>query len=74
VLTPLNRAGLLHVQVDGIGNPEDLVQGLAQRDILIRSIPAPVACVRIAPSFYNTEQELEDLASAIDQVRRERVG
>ena len=71
VLTPPNMAGLLHFQVEGIADPEVLVQGLLERGILIRSISSPLACVRIAPSFYNTEEELEGLAGAIDEIRRE---
>jgi len=72
VLTPPNMAGLLHFQVEGIGDPEVLVQGLLKRDILIRSISYPLPCVRIAPSFYNTEEELEELACAVDEIRCEQ--
>jgi len=43
-----------------------------KRDILIRSISYPLPCVRIAPSFYNTEEELEELACAVDEIRCEQ--
>jgi len=68
VITPANMAGLLHFQVEGIGDPEVLVQGLMERSILVRSISSPLPCVRIAPSFYNTEEELGRLASAIEEL------
>jgi len=73
VLTPPNMAGLLHFQVEGIGDPEVLVQGLLKRDILTRYISSPLPCARIAPSFYNTEEELEGLACAVDEIRCEQM-
>jgi L-cysteine/cystine lyase len=72
VLTPPNMAGLLHFQVEGIADLEVLVNGLSQRGILIRSVSHPLPCARVAPSFYNTEAELERLVSAIDEIRREQ--
>jgi len=72
VLTPPNMAGLLHFLVEGISDPEILVQGLLEREILIRSVSYPLPCARIAPSFYNTEEELEKLARTIDEIRSKR--
>jgi len=74
MLTPPNMAGLLHFQVEGVADPEELVRALYECGILVRSIGAPRTCVRIAPSFYNTEEELQELASAIDRFRREGMG
>ena len=62
---------LLHLLVDDIGDPEGLVRGLSEPRILIRPIPDPLPCARIAPSLCSTENESWRVACAVDEVRRE---
>ena len=62
------RGGLTHFALDGI-KPADLTAKLVERDILIRHTPYPAAN-RVSTSFYNTEDEIDRLVAAIDDIRR----
>jgi L-cysteine/cystine lyase len=64
VLTPRDQmAGLLHFTVDG-APVDDIVKRLADGGILIRAIPEP-AVLRASLGFYNTEEEIERLATSL---------
>ncbi|PSG96150.1 hypothetical protein BRD56_12280 [Thermoplasmatales archaeon SW_10_69_26] len=63
--TPLDaeeRAGIVMVDVE---DPESVVQRLAKRDIIVDHRPGRV---RVSPYFYNTIDEIEQIAQALDQV------
>ncbi len=59
-------AGLIHFTVDGIP-PADLTAKLYTQNILIRHTPEP-ALNRVATGFYNTEQDIAQLVSGIQQL------
>lgn len=61
-------AGLVHFTLAGIA-PADLTAKLYERGIVIRHTPHPSAN-RVATGFYNTEEELNRLADAIDEIQR----
>jgi L-cysteine/cystine lyase len=70
VITPRDRmAGLVSFNLDGM-EPNDLVTKLDDRGFILRTIPEP-ACVRLSTGFYNTEEEIENLGAAIEEIRRE---
>ena len=60
--------GLTHFALPGI-TPADLTAKLVERDILIRYTPNPSAN-RVATGFYNTEEEIDRLAEAVDEIRK----
>ena len=60
-------AGLVHFTVDGIA-PADLTARLFEQNILIRHTPDPVLN-RIATGFYNNEDDIQQLVSAIQALR-----
>ena len=62
------RGGLTHFSLEGF-TPPDLTAKLAERDILIRYTPYPSAN-RVSTSFYNTEEEVDRLAEAIEAIQR----
>ncbi len=70
VVTPLGKeAGLLGFHVEG-WRPHDLCVLLQERGFMVRpepehQLPAPA---RISTGFYNTEEELEQLAQAIEDI------
>ncbi len=70
VVTPLGReAGLVGFHVDG-WHPSDLCMRLNERKFMLRpepehQLPAPA---RISTGFYNTEEELDQLAEAIRDI------
>ena len=70
VVTPLGKeAGLVGFHVDG-WRPSDLCARLQERRFMVRpepehQLPAPA---RISTGFYNTEEELERLAEAIEDI------
>jgi L-cysteine/cystine lyase len=66
VLTPAPAAGLVSFTVDGVP-PADVVKTLAADQIIIRSVAKP-ACCRVATGFYNTEDELDRLATALSHL------
>lgn len=63
LLTPPWRAGLLSFVLDGV-EPASAVAPLKERGIWLRHIPDP-PCLRIAVGFYNTEEEIDRLASEL---------
>jgi L-cysteine/cystine lyase len=70
ILTPKkNMAGLVSFNLAGI-EPNDLVTNLFDRGFILRTIPSP-SCVRLATGFYNTEDEIANLGSAIEEIKRE---
>lgn len=70
VVTPQGKeAGMIEFLVDG-WNPPDLCTRLNERNFMIRpepeqQFPAPA---RISTGFYNTEEELDQLAGLIDEI------
>lgn len=73
VITPKDRmAGLVSFTVEGV-EPPALVERLAQDRVIIRNIGYPV-CSRLSASFYNTENDIDRAAEAIDNARRELAG
>jgi L-cysteine/cystine lyase len=68
VITPQDRmAGLVSFNLAGM-EPNDLVTALDERGFTLRTIPDP-ACVRLSTGFYNTEEEIETLGAAIEEVK-----
>lgn len=71
MLTPPDQmAGLVHFRVDGIA-PADVTAKLSAADILIRDTHDPDAN-RVSTGFYNTEEEIDRLRRAIEQMLAER--
>lgn len=69
MVSPRERmAGLTHFVLAGI-TPADLSAKLAEQNILIRYTPNPSAN-RVATGFYNTEDEIDRLAEAVDTIRK----
>jgi len=70
VITPQGKeAGMIEFLVEG-WNPPDLCTALNKRNFMIRpepehQLPAPA---RISTGFYNTEEELEQLAETIREI------
>lgn len=68
ILSPRDRlAGLVHFTLDGIA-PPDVSARLRERSIIIRDTPDPAAN-RVSVGFYNTEAEIDQLASALSELR-----
>jgi L-cysteine/cystine lyase len=71
LFTPTEQmAGLIHFAVDGIA-PKDMNTKLAAQGILVRYTPSPLA-VRVSLGFYNTEEEVERLVTAVRAIAREK--
>ena len=71
MLTPPDQmAGLVHFRVDGIA-PADVTTRLSAVGILIRDTHDPDAN-RVSTGFYNTEEEIDRLRRAIEQIGAER--
>jgi L-cysteine/cystine lyase len=71
VITPRQQmAGLVSFNLDG-QTPDDLVTALDERGFTLRTIHGP-DCVRMATGFYNTEEEIRNLATALDEIRKSR--
>ncbi|HUG13781.1 MAG TPA: aminotransferase class V-fold PLP-dependent enzyme [Thermomicrobiales bacterium] len=69
IITPKDRlAGLVSFNLAGM-EPNDLVTALDERGFILRTIPDP-ACVRLSTGFYNTEEEIETLGAAIEDVKK----
>jgi len=62
VLTPAEPAGLVSFQVEA--NADAVLKALTGQKILIRTVPHPRS-LRLSTGFYNTEEELEQLAAAL---------
>jgi L-cysteine/cystine lyase len=65
VITGSVHAGLVSFSV-GDADPQELVQRLADRAILVRAIPRPAA-VRLSAGCFVTEDELTDAVAAIGE-------
>lgn len=61
-----NYAGLVHFSLEGIA-PADLTAKLRERGIIIRDTPHP-AVNRVSVGFYNTEEEIDRLASVLAEI------
>ena len=74
IVTPQGKeAGMIEFLVEG-WSPPDLCTRLNERNFMIRpepehQFPAPA---RISTGFYNTEEELDQLAEAIDEIISKR--
>ncbi len=68
IYSPIDHlAGLVHFSLEGIA-AADLTTKLRERNIIIRDTPHP-AVNRVSLGFYNTEQEIDQLASALAELR-----
>ncbi|MEW8976998.1 MAG: aminotransferase class V-fold PLP-dependent enzyme [Symbiobacterium sp.] len=67
VLTPAETAGLVSFQVEA--NADAVLKALTGQKILIRTVPHPRS-LRLSTGFYNTEEELEQLAAALRPLAR----
>ncbi len=73
VLTPVERmAGLVSFTVRDL-DPQQLVDALARRNVIVRWITHPY-CVRLSAGFYNTEDDIDRLVEALAGVRHELTG
>ena len=67
VITPHGlEAGLLHLTVDG-WTPQQVTEALAAQNIIIRYVTRPLAA-RLSIGFYNTEEELAALRTAVTEI------
>jgi L-cysteine/cystine lyase len=67
ILSPRDRlAGLVHFSLAGVA-PTDVTTKLRERSIIIRDIPDR-AVNRVSLGFYNTEEEIDQLASALAEL------
>ncbi len=66
VLTPANCAGLLSFAVGDV-DPDVVTQKLSAQKIVIRSVKSP-RCNRASFGFFNTEEEIEQLAQAVSRL------
>ncbi len=65
--TPISSdlsSGQVCFDVDGL-TPEQVVQKLHQRGVIMSSTPYPKSYARFAPSLINNEQEIETALSEI---------
>jgi len=62
-----HMAGLLHFSLEGIA-PADVTTKLREQGIIIRDTPHPAAN-RLSLGFYNTEEEIDQLAEALAVLR-----
>ncbi|HLW02654.1 MAG TPA: aminotransferase class V-fold PLP-dependent enzyme [Ktedonobacterales bacterium] len=65
-----HMAGLIHFSLEGIA-PADVTTRLRERNIIIRDTPEP-AFNRASLGFYNTEAEIDQLASALADLRAQQ--
>jgi L-cysteine/cystine lyase len=68
VLTPAEAAGLVTFQVSDV-SADHVAKALLDQGIVIRTVPHPWS-LRLATGFYNTEEELEQLAAALTPLVR----
>ncbi len=71
VTSSTDHAGLVSFRV-GDHPPESIVQQLADRHILVRSIQRPRA-VRLSLGYYNTENEVEEVIAAVGELAKTTV-
>jgi selenocysteine lyase/cysteine desulfurase len=60
-------AGLLHFSLEGVA-AADVTTRLRERGMIIRDTPQP-AFNRVSLGFYNTEEEIDQLAEAVAALR-----
>jgi len=61
------RSGLVSFEVEG-STAKEVVEHLLQERFILRSIPQPHPYVRASTHLFNTEEELEALASAVGEL------
>ncbi|HEV8191318.1 MAG TPA: aminotransferase class V-fold PLP-dependent enzyme [Ktedonobacterales bacterium] len=71
LLCPTDSATRSSIVILGMERPEELVQGLAERGIIVDSRPGRL---RISPHFYNTVEENEQIVTALDELLSKRGG
>jgi len=69
VRSPLDGSQRSSIVLLELERPEELVQGLTERGIIVDSRPG---LLRISPHFYNTVEENEAVVSALDELIRRR--
>lgn len=72
VLTPAAgegapTSGLVSFRLPG-RDPVETTALLVERDLVVRSIPGPFACVRASTGFFNTEDEIDALIQAVREM------
>ena len=67
IFTPEPAAGLLHFYLPEGSDVEAVNAALVERDIRIRTIPH-MNCLRVSTGFWNTEEEIDRLASALADI------
>ncbi|MCO6450399.1 MAG: aminotransferase class V-fold PLP-dependent enzyme [Caldilineales bacterium] len=67
LFTPDPAAGLLHFYLPADVSPEFINSELIRRDLRIRTIPH-MACLRVSTGFWNTEEEIDELAAALEEL------
>lgn len=71
IITPPGpQGGLVTFTLDG-HDPARLMAQLAEKDIILRYLRHPYA-LRIATGFYNTEEEIDRLADALQAIQQRR--
>ncbi|MBX5465479.1 MAG: aminotransferase class V-fold PLP-dependent enzyme [Clostridia bacterium] len=66
VTTPGNAAGLLHFRLEG-REPAGVVAELRRSGFMLRATPHPEQ-LRISTAFFNTEEEIDRLARALEEL------
>jgi selenocysteine lyase/cysteine desulfurase len=69
IRSPLDSAVRSSIVMLGLERPDELVQGLSARGIIVDYRPG---LLRISPHFYNTVEENELIVATIDELLRER--
>lgn len=67
--SPLDSATRSSIVMLELERPEELVQGLSERGIVVDSRPG---LLRISPNFYNTVEENAAIVAALDELLRQR--
>ena len=66
--TPDNPERHASITMVEVGDPQAVVAGLAERDVIVDARPG---AVRISPYFYNNLEDIETAVSALTEVRKE---
>ncbi len=61
------QSGLVSFEVEGVG-AKDAAEHLLEQGFVLRHIPGPNPCIRASTHLFNTEDELEALAKAVDRL------
>lgn len=69
IRSPLDGAMRSSIVMLALERPEELVQGLSERGIVVDSRPG---LLRISPSFYNTVEENAAIVAALDELLQRR--